>query len=97
MSLDNLAPIVTALGNINEQIKLLTERKKELEAELRPVIVDKGTVVFKDYTVECFTSAGRKTLDKKALEAAQIDLEPYYKVGAPFTTLRIKPVAKLDD
>jgi hypothetical protein len=33
---------------------------------------------------------GRKGLDKAAVEAAGIDLEPYYKVGAPYTSLFVK-------
>ena len=92
MSLDNLKPIALAIAELDADIKQLTKKKKELEEDLRPSIVDKGDIVFGDYQFSCVTSPGRKTLDKKMLEESGVNLEPFMKVGKPFTTLKIKKV-----
>ena len=90
---DNIAGYVEELGAITAEIKALTERKKFLEESVRPVLMDEGEKLFGDYAVVVKSAVGRKSLDKKAVEAAGIDLTPYYTQGKPFTTLSIK---KLD-
>ena len=90
MSLSNLDNIGQAIGQINEQIKALTEEKKRLEKDLRPQILNKGVIVIGEYTFECVTTQGRVTLDKARLAADFGDLSAYEKVGAPSTRLTIK-------
>jgi len=93
MSFDNLKPIAQAIAELDVDIKLLTAKKKALEEEFRPAIVDQGDIVFGDYQFSCVTSPGRKTLDKKALEESGVNLEPFMKTGRPFNTLKIKKVS----
>lgn len=93
-SSDNLAPIVIALGAIVDQIKLLEAKKKELEAEVREALADKGKKQYGEYVISVTTSPGRKTLDKEALcaDLALPDLSKWEKVGKPFTTMKIERV-----
>lgn len=86
----NLAPIVIAIAAIKEEVAELKKKQALLEVELRPAILDQGPLEAGDYVVKCITSAGRKSLDKAAVKDAGIDLEPFMKQGAPFTTLTIK-------
>lgn len=92
MSLENLKPLAIELGDVIEEIRSLTERKKELELQLRPALAAKGNMQFGSYTFNVTTSPGRKTLDKKLLEEAGIDLEPFYKIGAPYSTMKCTKV-----
>ena len=95
MSLDNIKPLLVEYGQLRMERDTLNARMKELEGAIRPVLVDHGEVVADGFAFTCTMTAGRKTLDKKALEAAGIDLEPFYKQGAPFTTLKVKTVEEL--
>ncbi len=90
MSSNNLDNLGKAIGAINEQIKVLTEEKKRLEKDLRPMILNKGATVIGDYMFECVTIVGRVTLDKTRLAQDFGDLSAYEKVGAPSTRLTIK-------
>ena len=95
---DNYRETANEIILLDLDIKALKVKKAALEKTLRPAILDKGPQTVGNYTVECYSNPGRKTLDKKALqESLQIDLEPYMKTGAPFTTLRIKSVEAEDD
>lgn len=93
MSFDNYKPIVQSLGEIDEQIKLLQAKKKELEAEVREAFADRGAVVLGDYQIEVKVQAGRKTFDKAAAMQAGLPIDDFMKVGKPFTTMSIKKVA----
>ncbi len=92
MSLENLKPILTEYAELHVTKKTIEARLKELGEQVRPTLMGQGAVVVGDYQFDCTQQAGRKTLDKKAMEADGIDLEPYYKVGAPFTKLNIKEI-----
>ena len=90
MSLDNIMPHLTEYAEIKTKIKEMSERLKELDPTIRPMLVDRGVVEAGEHTFEVTMMKGRKTLDRKAMEMAGIDLEPYEKVGAPFTKLVVK-------
>jgi len=92
MSLENLKPIAEAIGAIDTEIKALTKKKKELEAEIRPTLADRGPTTFGEYQFEVKTVPGRKTLDKTLLEEAGISIDRFMKVGKPYTTMSIKKV-----
>lgn len=83
------------LAEIKGVIKRLEGEAKELEEVIRPALVGRGELVYNGYSFNCKEVAGRKTLDKEAVEAAGIDLEPFMKVGRPYTTLTIKSVNEL--
>jgi len=90
---DNEAALLDALGEVNEQRKLLDKKEKELRSALGPVLSEAGSVVATDkYAFTVKTNPGRRTLDKEALLEAGIDLDPYYKVGKPFVSLSISRV-----
>lgn len=89
MSLDNIKPLLAEYAHLHAQKKVLDERLKELDKQVRPILVDSGSVQVANYVFSCTIMPGRKTLDKKAMEAAGIDLAPYEKVGAPFTKLTV--------
>lgn len=94
MSLENAKPIALGIAELDEEIKALTAKKKELEAELRPLITDVGPVQFDEFIFECKTVPGRKTLDKDLLMQtfSLPDLSDFEKTGKPFTTMTIKKV-----
>lgn len=91
-SFDNLGPMMDEYASIKDQIAALEERKKELDVELRPALEGRGELFHNGYVFKCVMVAGRKTLDKKLLEADGIDLSRYEKQGAPFTQMTVKKV-----
>lgn len=91
-NLENIKPIVIAMAALDEQIKELTAKKKEYEAEVRAALADKGRLQFDEYIVSVKTQPGRKTLDKEALQEAFGDLTPFEKVGKPYSVMRIEKV-----
>ena len=94
-SLDNIKSYMGEYADLRKQKKALEARMKELDPLIRPALADKQSVTYAGNVFKLTTVAGRKTLDKKAVEEAGIDLEPYYKTGAPYTTLKIEEVEEL--
>ena len=87
----NEMPIITEYCALVAKKKELEAAIKAMDPEVRPLLEDKGNVLVDGkYTAELKVMGGRRSLDKKAVEAAGINLEPFYKVGAPFTTLTVK-------
>lgn len=88
----NLESALELRGKLWRQKKELEEEIKLLDESIRPALTDQGPVEAAGFRFECVLSPGRKTLDKKRLQAdfPNLDLEQYQKVGAPFTTLKIK-------
>jgi len=95
MSLANLKPMLLEYAELHVQKKTIEARLKELGEQVRPTLVGEGAVIVEGYQFDCTQQAGRKTLDKKAVEAAGIDLAPYYKTGAPFSKLTIKEITNV--
>ncbi len=90
MTTDNEQALLNALGEVEEQIKALTKKKEELRSALGPIFEQRegtGALVTDQFVFKYRMNAGRKSLDKKAVEEAGIDLDPFYKVGKPFMTL----------
>ena len=85
-------PHLIEYAAIKIKMKEMTARLKDLDPVIRPMLVDRGVVEAGEHTFEVTMMKGRKTLDRKAMEMAGIDLEPYEKVGAPFTKLIVKEV-----
>lgn len=94
-SLENLKPLILGIAEIDQKIKDLQAKKKELEEEVRPALADRGPVQVDEYQVSVKTVPGRKTLDRKAVEAAFGDLSAFERVGKPYTTMTIKKVEVL--
>lgn len=94
-TLDNIHGLMDEYASIKEQIAALEERKKELDADLRPALEGRGEVYYNGYTFKCVMVPGRKSLDRKAAEAAGLDLKPYEKQGAPFTQMTVKKVEEV--
>ncbi len=90
MSLANAGPLLQEYGELKSQGKAITERLKELDAEVRPLLEDQGAVVEGNFMFELKVNNGRKTIDKALLIADGIDPEDYSKVGKPFTSLTVK-------
>jgi hypothetical protein len=95
-SLDNLKALLDERAELWASIKRMEERAKELDEVIRPVLADRGPQVHNGYQFEVKTTAGRKTVDYKAMaEDYNIDMEPYSKVGAPSTRFEIKRVNEI--
>lgn len=88
---DNNLSLIEEYCELNSTKKEIEAKMKELGAEVRPMLAGEGLqVVDNKYTIECKNVSGRKTLDKKAMEADGIDVASYEKQGAPYTTLTVK-------
>lgn len=75
-------------GKIDELTAEQKQYAEEIKEGLRERKVGSLTVAGKE--VKLASVAGRKTLDRKAVAAAGIDLTPFEKVGAPGERLTIK-------
>lgn len=91
---DNNRDLIIGYCALAVQIKELEEKKKELEREVKPILADEGLQVFDEFTIEVKTVEGRKTLDRKALEATYGDLSDFMKIGAPSMRATVKKVGK---
>lgn len=100
MSLDNMTHLVRELYEVDQQIKKLQDRKKELDAPLRQALSE-GTaggdisLIVEDIQVELKHVKGSTTYDHKLMAEDGIDLEPYKKIGKPYTRLSLKQVVVL--
>ena len=92
MSLDNVKPAMLEYASLTAAKREIEARLKELGAVIRPVLEGRGSVIAEEYIFECRMNKGRVTLDKKALVASGVDVAPFEKTGAPFTTLTVKAV-----
>ena len=93
---DNEEALLEALGEITEQRKALEAKEKELRSALSTLFEGMngaGALATRNFSINFSMNAGRRTLDKKSLEEDGIDLEPYYKVGKPFMTLKVARIA----
>lgn len=94
-SLDNVKSYMDEYAELRRSKQRIEERMKELDPIIRPSLEGRGAIVYNGAQFECRVSEGRKTLDKKAVADAGIDLEPYMKQGAPLTTLTVKIVNEI--
>ena len=92
VNVDNIRPHLIEYGEAKAEVDRLNAVMKQLGEVIRPALVDKGVITIAPYTFEVNMMKGRKTLDKKAMVEAGIDLEPFEKVGAPFTKLVVKDI-----
>lgn len=91
-SLDNAKSYFEEYGRLKSLVKDAEARMKELDELVRPALTGRGATVIGKFMFKLTESPGRKTLDKEALLADGVDVEKYYKVGKPFTTLKIEEV-----
>jgi hypothetical protein len=98
-SLDNIKPDLTEYGKLRMQMKQIEARLKELDERIRPIIAERGKLVYDGYAFNCKAVAGRKTLDKEAVGAFLAEhgtkLEDFEKVGAPYTTLSVEQLTTI--
>jgi hypothetical protein len=98
-SLDNIKPLIKRLLDLRQDKKDIEAEIKELDAEVRPVIAQRGKMQIDNYIFECKEQAGRKSIDKVALaaflEQHGKSVEDFEKQGAPFTTLNVTEAAKV--
>ncbi len=92
MELDNLKALIIEVGELDEQIKALQDKKAKMEAPLREAMSGVGKVIAGNFELSVTISKGRTTYDYKAMKADGIDLTPYEKTGAPYSTLKIARV-----
>lgn len=85
-----LAKAVEALAEIKDMKVQEKDLSETVKAELRKRGMAKMEVA--GFQVTLSPVAGRLTLDKKAVEAAGIDLSPYQKTGAPSERLDVKRI-----
>ncbi|MDJ0827779.1 MAG: hypothetical protein QNJ16_20010 [Rhodobacter sp.] len=94
-SLDNFKPLLDERADLYSAKKRIEERIKELDEELRPVLMDRGAVIWNGYEFDVKSVQGRTTYDYKKMIEDGIDLGPYKKIGAPSTRFTVKPVQEL--
>ena len=94
--LSNIKPLLAEYAELKSRMKEMTLRIKELDTQVRPALADRGAVTIGKYQFTVTMMPGRKTLDKKALIDAGVDVEAYYKTGAPFTKLDMKETEVID-
>lgn len=96
-SLDNLKPLIKKLLELRMDKRDIEAEIKEIEGVVKESIADKGKMQLDNYVFECKTMAGRKTVDKPALEEFLAShgksYEDFTKQGAPFTQLRVDEAA----
>lgn len=64
---------------------------KEAKNEARAIVLDHGGVVHVgEAKISVGVQAGKTSFDMKAAEAAGLKLDPFKKVGAPFTVMTVK-------
>ena len=91
---DNLVGIAEEIAVIKMTIDDLTAKKKELEAQLRPVLLDQGPKQAGRFVLEVKSVPGATRFDRKAAEEAGMDLSPFMKTGKPYSRLTIKETAE---
>jgi hypothetical protein len=93
-SLDNIKPLLEELLELTHVKKKIEARIKELNPQVRPSIEGRGSMLLGKYSFECKIGKGRKTLDTDRLSVYLADdglnLEDFYKVGAPTSTMTVK-------
>ncbi len=92
-NLDNVKPYLEEYAELRKEKKGIEDRLKHLDSTVRPMLDGLGAVMVAGFMFELKVNKGRRTLDKAALIADGIDVENYYRVGTPFTSLFIKEVA----
>lgn len=97
-SLDNIKPLLRELLELRAEKKEIEAEIKELDSKVRPVIANRGKMQLDNFIFECKEMAGRKTLDKKALEEFLEQhgktVADFEKQGAPFTQLNVIEAAE---
>lgn len=95
-SLANYKPMLKERGELAVLKKQVEERIKELDEAIRPALEGRGEIVAEGYSFKCTMSAGRKSIDKDALNGFlkeySMDFTDFEKEGAPFTTMTVKAV-----
>ena len=95
-SLDNYKGLMDERAELHMAKARIDARIKELDETLRPVLADRGEIVWNGYRHEVTMTAGRKTVDYKAMaEDYGIDLDAYTKVGKPSSRYTVKAVQEL--
>lgn len=93
MSLDNLRPQIKRLLELRMDKRDIEAEIKEIEGTVKEVTADRGKMRLDNYVFEAKTMAGRKSIDKDALNNFLAkhgkSAEDFEKVGAPFVTLTV--------
>lgn len=90
---DNVLPIVEEYARVKMQIKELDAYLKQVEPAVKAAIDDGESIIAGQYVVSAAHVAGRKTLDKAAVESALGNIEPYMKQGAPYVRIEVKKLS----
>jgi hypothetical protein len=95
-SLDNIKPLLEERAELHMAKKRIEDRIKAVDEAIRPVLADRGAVVYNGYEHNVTKVPGRKSVDYKQMaEDYNIDIEDYTKEGAPSTRYVIKSVEEL--
>ena len=93
-SIDNYQGMLLERAELWEAKKEIEEKIKTLDAELRPILYEKGDIVVGDYLFNVTSVAGRTLYDTKLMltELGTETMEKYKKTGAPSTKFAIKKI-----
>ena len=96
---DNIRTIAEAYGAIKAEIKALEKKAKELEPALKEALADRGNISVGKFVFTAKTMPGRKTVDKDKLSGALqkhgLDIDSFYKAGAPYVQMTVKEMETL--
>jgi len=96
-ALDNLKPMLDERADLHAAKKRIEDQIKALDEVIRPVLAERGAVVYNGWEHSVVKTPGRKTYDYKQMaEDYEIDLEDYAKPGAPSTRYTLRKVEELD-
>jgi len=98
-SLDNMKPMIKRLLELRMDKRDIEAEIKEIEGTVKEATAGRGKMQLDNYIFETKMMAGRKTVDKAALEAFLEQhgrtYDEFTKVGAPFATLTVSEAAEV--
>jgi len=93
-----MKPLIKKLLELRMDARDIAAEIKEIEGLVKEATADKGKMQLDNYIFECKTMAGRKTVDKPALEEFLSQhgksYDDFTKVGAPFMQLKVDEAAQ---
>lgn len=98
-SLANLKPLIKELAELTADKKDIEKEIAALREQVLPLIEGRGKLQVDNYIVEATQVAGRKSTDKKALEAFLAkngsSLSEFETVGSPSVRLNVTEAAQV--
>ena len=94
-SLDNVRPLMQERAELWSMVNEANKRIKEIDKELKPVLMDKGAITYGGYVHEVSSVKGRTTYDvARMINDYSINEETYKRTGKPSAKYTITKVTE---